>query len=171
MCKKKWQERKVAIAGHYNIHHMPYNSAAESIEKRHPGEDKAGFRQRLFYRSKRLATAIREGILRPSAAAQAKMVDAFIVWAEGWAKQDAGEGDIPQVSHDVLQAQLLNSVLPGLDESFCRQRECRSVFRNTDWIHNIGATQAVGTTCARRADSSTGHGWRSPVTSMRTVSG
>lgn len=69
ICKQKWQVRKVAVAGH--------KRDAASIDKRCPNEDKALFRKRLLHRSVELAETIREGILRLSAAAQAKIVDAF----------------------------------------------------------------------------------------------
>lgn len=35
---------------------------------------------------------------------------------------------------------ILERVVPGLDEYFLRrQRECRNVFRNIGWIHNVTA--------------------------------
>lgn len=81
--------------------------------------------------------------------------------AREWENQREDESYIPQVLHEVLsvtEAQMLESVVPGLDETcFWRQRECRSVFRKVDWIHNL----AAATTSARRAGSSTGLGWTS----------
>lgn len=145
ICKKKWQARKAAIARHDedNSRHTSNKRAAASIDKRHPGEDKAMFRWRSVDRSVELAATIREGILHLSAAARAKIVDAIQAWADEWAKQDADEEYIPQVSDEVLtvtEAQMLHSELPGLDEAFfCRQRGCRTVFRNIDWVHNFNA--------------------------------
>lgn len=118
MRKKQRQRRKVAIAGHYeeNIRHRSYKHTAESIDKRHSGEDKAAFRGRPLDRRKELAQSILEGTLRPSAAAQAKIVNAFRKWAE--------ECEKPIGQHEVLtvaELQMLYSVLPGLDEFFfCR---------------------------------------------------
>lgn len=84
-----------------------------------------------------------EGILQLIAENQANVSAAFTIWAQEWEKQSEYESYIPQVRHEVLsvtEAQMSDKVVPGLGEYvFCRQRGCRSVFRNIGWIHNLAA--------------------------------
>lgn len=138
--------------------------AVEAREQKYPGETPKEFRQRLLTRCAELVENIKEG--------QAQVMDAFNKWEES-NKQEADEGFIPQVEHEVLsttEAQMLDNVLPGMDEYyFCRQRKCRNVFATS-----TGSTippRAESSTCVRCAGNTTGHGWRSQATPRPTRSG
>lgn len=131
MCKAMWLEREVAATGHNerNVKQISFKGAAQGIES--PRLEPGG------------GDTIREGILHLSAEDQDKISAAVSLRAQGREKPAECEAYIPQVRHGVLSvtgAQKLEKVAPGLDECFFgRHRDCRDVFRNIDWSHNLAA--------------------------------
>ena len=75
-------------------------------------------------------------------ASRAEAAAAVEEWVSEWQRKAEDGEYVPVLDKNKLEPQILefaDVVLPGIDEYYiCRQRECRMLVRNTDWIHNLG---------------------------------
>ena len=144
MCKRMWLMRQVEAQGHLKrIRNTTYESAREDIEARHPGESRREFRKRIIQETAALAAALATGIARMAEKERGKATQALANWVTEWQKKAEDGTYVPKLEVTLLQDQVLqfaSEVVPGVDEYYvCRQRECRILCRNTDWIHNLAA--------------------------------
>lgn len=122
------------------VRSVAWETARKDIKERYPGESKKAWRARLIAESKTLACAFAAGLARLPPEARVRAGAALSAWIDEWQRKAADGAYVPTLEvtlTDDWLLQFVDEILPGVNEYFlCRHRECLTMTRNCDWLHN-----------------------------------